>query len=63
MLTTKLGDLLLAGVLKHPDEAGKLVTEALVQAEASAAATAVPAAPAPKVKDAANAPPNPKPPA
>lgn len=36
LLDMKLGDVLLAGVLKHPEQAGHLITDAIAEAEAAA---------------------------
>jgi H+-transporting ATPase len=35
LLNTTLGDVLLAGVLKHPEDAGHIIAEAIVEAEAA----------------------------
>jgi len=35
LMNTKLGDLLLASLLKDPDSAGRIVAQAIIQAEAS----------------------------
>jgi H+-transporting ATPase len=62
LLHTSLGDILAAGIVKDPAAAGRLITEALAQAEPPGAAATPPdgvAAPVP----AAEAPSEPKPPA
>jgi H+-transporting ATPase len=50
LLDTKLGDVLLAGLLHHPDEAGKLLAEQIADAGAPAAEAAT-VQPTPPAKD------------
>ena len=70
MLDTSLGDLLVAGLVKDPEDAGRMIAAAVTQAEAPIAAAKAPeteaapkakteAAPKPSVK--AKAPPDPTP--
>ena len=70
MLDTSLGDLLVAGLVKDPEDAGRMIAAAITQAEAPIAAAKAPetkaepkaeteAAPKPGVK--AKAPPDPTP--
>jgi H+-transporting ATPase len=44
LINTKLGDILLAGIVKDPEEVGKLVVEAITEAKAPAAAAKAPVA-------------------
>ena len=50
-MNTTLGELLLAGVLKHPEEAGHIIADAIVEAEAGIGAeTVTKAEPKPEAK-------------
>ena len=70
MLNTSLGDLLVAGLVKDPEDAGRIIAAAITQAEAPIAAAKAPeteaepkpeteAEPKPRVK--AKTPPDPTP--
>ena len=53
LLNTSLGDLLVAGLIKDPEDAGRIIAAAITQAGASIAATKAPeadAAPQPEAK-------------
>jgi H+-transporting ATPase len=50
LIDTKLGDILLAGIVKHPEEVGKIIAEAITDARAPVAAAKAPVALAEKDK-------------
>jgi H+-transporting ATPase len=44
LIDTKLGDVLLAGIVKHPEEVGKIIAEAITDAKAAVTAARAPVA-------------------